>query len=108
MDKKQYPTSEEFLIDIPLYEVIKYEDDSLDKGQDLVNYNETLDTYCPKCNNHSIFSRENISYCNYSDGWINYGRFGIELICSRDKEHKLFFLFYAKIKQYKKLDNFHH
>ena len=99
----KYPTPEEFIVEIPLYENIVFDDDNLDKGQALINFNKTLDIYCPECNNHSIFERKQISYCNTQDGWINYGRFAIELTCSRDKEHKLFFLFYAKNKSIQKI-----
>ncbi len=91
----KYPTPEEFFINVPLYEVVTFDDDNLKKGQDLINFNKSLDAYCPECNKHSVFTRKRVSYCNSEDGWINYGRFAIELICSRHKEHKLFFLFYA-------------
>lgn len=99
----KYPTPEEFIVEVPLYEVIKFDDDNLDKGQALVNFNKTIDIYCPECNMHSIFERKSISYCQDRDGWINYGRFGIELTCSRNNDHKLFFLFHAKDKTIQKI-----
>lgn len=105
-EKKGYPTSEEFFINVPLYELVHYDDDSLAKGQELINFNKTIDTYCPKCNNHSIFSRHNIHYCTTPDGWINNGRFSIELSCSRNNQHKLFFLFYAEDKAIQKIGQF--
>ena len=99
----KYPTPEEFIIEVPLYENIVFDDENLEKGQALVNFNKTLDAYCPECNMHSIFERKQVSYCNSKDGWINYGRFAIELVCSRDKDHKLFFLFFAKNKSIQKI-----
>ena len=101
--QNKYPTPEEFIVEVPLYEVIKFDDDNLEKGQALVNFNKTIDIYCPECSSHSIFERKNISYCLDKDGWINYGKFGIELICSRNKDHKLFFLFHARDKSIQKI-----
>lgn len=90
----KYPTPKEFLIDIPLYEVITVEDGDLEEGRKLFCYDETLDTYCPQCNQHSIFSRTD-QFTNTSRVavWLEYTRFSITLSCSRDKSHKLFFLF---------------
>jgi hypothetical protein len=99
----KYPTPEKFMIEIPLYENIVFDDENLEKGQALINFDKTLDAYCPECNMHSIFERKQITYCNSVDGWINYGKFAIELQCSRNKEHKLFFLFFAKDKSIQKI-----
>lgn len=97
-----YPTPEEFFIEIPLYENIVFDDDNLDKGEALFNFDTTLDAYCPECNRHSIFERKEARY-SHENRWINFGKYAIELICSRNDEHKLFFLFYAKNKSIQKI-----
>lgn len=93
-----YPSSKGFLIEVPLYEVVKYEDADLDLGRQVVYFNETFDSYCPECNSHSIFERywgQN-KYISYeSAGWVNRGVFSIEVMCTRDRRHRLFFIFKA-------------
>lgn len=93
------PTPKEFLIEIPLYEVVAYQTEDLEQGRALYYFDETLDSYCPECNQHSIFSRDwgnskQLSHDEYS--WVDKGRFVIQLLCSRNSKHKLFFLFTAK------------
>jgi len=92
----KYPTPKEFLIDLPLYEIVTFEDEDLEEGRKLYCFNETLDTYCPECNQHSIFSRLG-NYTTTSDAsvWVDQGRFVISLGCSRNRSHTLFFLFQA-------------
>lgn len=98
-NEKKYPTPEEFLIDLPLYELISFADEDLEEGRKLRYFDETLDSYCPECNQHSIFSRywrdqRKIEYA--ADCWVNKGRFVIELQCSRNNKHMHFFLFNAE------------
>ena len=47
----------EFLIETPLYEVVRYEDADLELGRQIVYFDEIFDSYCPECNSHSIFER---------------------------------------------------
>lgn len=92
----KYPTPKEFLIDLPLYELVTFEDEDLEEGRKLFCFNETLDTYCPDCNQHSIFSRlGNYSTMYDASAWVDCGRFVISLGCSRNRSHELFFLFQA-------------
>lgn len=98
-NERKYPTPEEFLIDLPLYELISFADEDLEEGRKLRYFDETLDSYCPECNQHSIFSRywgnqRRIVYA--ADCWVNEGRFVIELQCSRNTKHMHFFLFNAE------------
>lgn len=100
----KYPTPKEFLIDLPLYEVVTFNDNDLEEGRKLYCFNEIIDTYCPECNQHSIFSREgNYSTTSNSEIWVDAGRFVISLVCSRNREHKLFFLFTAIEKSIQKI-----
>ncbi|WP_202802001.1 short-chain dehydrogenase [Catenovulum agarivorans] len=92
----KYPTPKEFLIDLPLYEKVTFQNEDLKEGRELFCFNETLDTYCPECNQHSIFSRIG-NHVTTTDAsiWVDRGRFSISLGCSRNRKHTLFFLFHA-------------
>jgi len=100
------PTAEEFLINIPLYEVVSYADDKLEKGLELLLCFGAFDFYCPDCNQHSIFHRlggynKGGNYPNNT--WVDKGKFNIELTCSRNSKHTLFFQFIAKGKTIQKI-----
>lgn len=93
-----YPTPKDFLINLPLYKVVNFEENELEHGRKVYYFDETVDMYCPECNKHSIFSRywrNSKSISHKADSWVDKGRFVIELQCSRDTEHMLFFLFTA-------------
>ncbi len=93
-ENKRYPTPSEFLLNIPLYDAVEFDEENLTEGEELYYFNESLDAYCPDCKEHSIFRRENRhQYVRNGTFWSNKGRFEIELICSRNDNHKLFFLF---------------
>lgn len=105
----KYPTARDLLINLPLYEIVNFEANDLEVGRQLYYYNETLDTYCPKCNKHSIFSRywpysKSISYLD--DSWVDEGKFAIELQCSRDSSHRLYFLFIAEGQSIQKIGQY--
>tara|TARA_R100001244_G_scaffold18234_2_gene19193 strand:+ start:2072 stop:2890 length:819 start_codon:yes stop_codon:yes gene_type:complete len=105
-DAKKYPTPKEFLIDLPLYETISFEDEGLEEGRKLLYFDGTIDTYCPECNQHSIFSRHwkgTHTISHKPDVWVNVGRFVVELKCSRSPEHILFFMFTAEGKSIQKI-----
>ncbi len=95
-NEKKYPTPKEFFIGLPLYEVLSFADEDLEEGRKLRYFDETLDSYCPECNQHSIFSRlwrykKEIKLAE--DCWVDEGRFVVEFKCSRNSKHMLFFLF---------------
>lgn len=109
-----YPSEEEFLIKTPIYKRFTYDKDNYYRGQNLINYREAIDTYCPECNSHSIFNRvDGDGNCPYPGSWLNWGLFSINYLCSRDSEHKLKFLFLAegnsieKIGQYPSMADLH-
>lgn len=90
----QPPTQKEFCIDYPLYEEYTFGPDQDRAGWYLLFSRGPIDTYCPKCESHSIFHRSHHQYINSRvETWIDKGHVGLALICSRDREHELFFLF---------------
>lgn len=104
MSKQDYPTPEDFLIKKPLYTIVKYEDDNLIKGKELINFDTSLDTYCLQCQKHSTFIRkEKDGHCSDINSWIDIGLFAINLLCTRKCGQKLTFIFYAKNKTIQKI-----
>ena len=102
----KYPTSKEFMIDVPLYEVISYEDEDLEHGRKLRFFEETFDSYCPECNSHSIFERHWDSQrfvSNDESSWVDYGFFRITIKCTRNRDHRLYFFFHANGQEIQKV-----
>ncbi|EJL6928591.1 hypothetical protein NMT03_004704 [Vibrio alginolyticus] len=99
MTNKVVPEPVDFLIQYPLYESCEYAQEDLKKGLDLYQFEGAFDCFCPECNEHSIFSSffSGTRYIHSStDHWINKGKFTVQAKCSRNEDHKLFFLFEAK------------
>jgi len=106
---KNYPSSQKFLIETPLYEVVRYEDADLELGRQIVYFDEIFDSYCPECNSHSIFERSWGKHKYISDdsaGWINRGVFFIEIKCTRDREHRQLFVLKAVDQTLQKIGQF--
>ncbi len=94
----KYPSSQGFLIETPLYEIVSYEDDDLELGRQVRYFDENFDSYCPECNSHSIFERHYPYSQNRSlepSSWVDKGVFSIEIQCTRNREHKQLFVFKA-------------
>lgn len=102
----KYSTPQDFLINAPLYEVIEYKDENLEEGRKLYYFDKTLDSYCSLCNQHSIFSRiwrGNHVIHMEPKSWVDQGWFTIELGCSRNRSHVLFFILNAEGKTIQKI-----
>jgi hypothetical protein len=94
----KYPSSQGFLIETPLYEIVKYEDADLELGRQIKYFNENFDSYCPECNSHSIFERDwgNSRYVdNDPSSWVDCGVFSIQIQCTRNRDHRQLFIFKA-------------
>lgn len=107
--KNSYPSPIEFLIETPLYEVVRYEDADLELGRQVVYFDEIFDSYCPECNSHSIFERkwgEHEYISNNSAGWTNSGEFLIEIECTRNRKHRQLFVLKAVDQTLQKIGQF--
>ena len=105
----KYPTPKEFMMDVPLYKVISYEDEDLEYGRKLYYFEGTFDSYCPDCNSHSIFERHWESHRFVSsdeNSWVDCGFFKIAIRCTRNRSHRLFFFFLANGQEIKKVGQF--
>jgi len=104
--ESKYPTPEEFLIKVPLYEKVVYSDEDLEEGSKIRFFSETFDSYCPSCNTHSIFEPFG-NYNHYShyksDTWLNADFFDITVRCTRNKSHKLVFKFHVEEQSIQKI-----
>jgi hypothetical protein len=91
---KPPPTKKEFCIDYPLYEEYTFAEIHDQEGWNVIFSQEPIDTYCPECNSHSIFHQHiNGSVPQYVDGWVGSRHFNVLLRCSRNSDHRLYFLF---------------
>jgi hypothetical protein len=65
---------------------------------------QAMDAYCPECESHSIFRRHVLGDSpGTPSGWVGRSRISVVLKCSRDVEHKLFFLFDVENRTVKKI-----
>jgi hypothetical protein len=88
------PTQKEFCIAYPLYEEFTFTEGQDQEGWEVFFSQEPIDTYCPKCNTHSIF-RQHVTgdIPRHFDAWVGCTRLAVVLKCSRDAHHRLFFIF---------------
>jgi hypothetical protein len=88
----QLPSPEDFFLNVPLYNLYPFDDEGTMRLYDLENFEGTIDAYCSECLNQSIFARALKSKANFSH--MTYDRlFSVGLQCTRNTDHKLFFLF---------------
>jgi hypothetical protein len=101
-----YPSPEDFLITSPLYESVEYAQEDVATGGKLYYFDGNIDSFCPECNNHTIFKRAWGYRCpdimDYKS-WVNKGEFTIVLACSRNYKHQLKFIFEATGKKIQKI-----
>lgn len=92
--KQEIPTSVDFFIKLPLYEKVEFDANDEDKILEFLNFRDVFDTYCPECNERSIFKRDILhSQQPYYDTQNVSGIFSREFKCSRNGHHKLYFTF---------------
>ncbi|QXG50244.1 short-chain dehydrogenase [Pseudomonas viridiflava] len=88
------PTKKDFCIAYPLYEEFTFAKGDDEAGWNVFFSQEPIDTYCPECNAHSIFHQHLTGGIpQFHDGWVGDRRFHVFLKCSRDSDHRLYFLF---------------
>lgn len=87
------PTPEQFYIEYPLYQEFNFGINQDKDGWLIKYFGGTIDTFCPECGNHSIFSHDSTNTMPNHNSWIRPHLFEVHLICSRNKNHKLYFQF---------------
>lgn len=91
---KQPPSPQEFYISYPLYQGFTFAEEQAQAGWNVFFSEEPIDTYCPKCNMHSIFRQSINGKVSYDpEIWTGNRHYAVSLKCSRNSEHLLFFLF---------------
>lgn len=89
------PTSEDFYLNHPLYEVIDFSNSSMNQFEQLVGAFGTFDSYCPECGEHSVFTRNTSeSDIIFYHGHLQHGYKMHYFNCARSKKHKLAFVLY--------------
>ena len=95
-----FPSPQEFFIDTPLYREVDLRMYAADKAYAIEYFHGTIDSYCIECGQTSVFKVQFRRYVpnldKYLEDYLNDAKFGIELYCSRDDEHKMLFYFVKK------------
>lgn len=100
------PTPKQFYIDYPLYEEFTFEKNQTRDGWRIKYFGGTIDTFCPECGSHSIFSHSPRNIQHEQDSWVFDHLFELTLTCSRNKEHQLYFLFRVRERTIQKIGQF--
>lgn len=100
------PTPKQFYIDYPLYDEFTFTEDQDRDGWRIKYFGETIDAYCPECGSHSIFSHNPRQILHEEDVWVYDHHFDVTLTCSRNKEHRLYFLFQVRGRIMQKIGQF--
>lgn len=100
------PTPEEFYISYPLYETVHFDDSQSEQGWLVKYFRGTIDTYCPWCGSHSIFSCTPQTTQSDREAWVKDHMFAIYLKCSRSSDHQLYFLFRVEGRGMQKVGQF--
>lgn len=109
----ELPSTEEFLINVPLYKSFETNFINIDRVKEYVNYRGPIDLFCTECNQLSVFKSnrpvgtddgrtgkkaaiDTIPPFEYKPpiGYDAPTFFTIELICSRNDSHKVHFQFH--------------
>jgi predicted RNA-binding Zn-ribbon protein involved in translation (DUF1610 family) len=100
------PTPAEFYIDYPLYEEVTFSEEQTSEGWRIKYFDGTVDTYCPDCGSHSIFSHV-VSRTEYDqDAWVYNHHFEVILKCSRNQAHLIYLLFQVRGRTIQKIGQF--
>lgn len=100
------PTPKQFYIEYPLYEESTFDKSQSRDGWKIKYFGGTIDTFCPECGSHSIFSHSPRSIQHEADSWEYNHLFEVVLTCSRNKEHQLYFLFQVRGRTIQKIGQF--
>ncbi len=86
------PKPADFLLNVPLYEVFRFDEDEGTPFFALEHFKESLDCHCPACGKHSVFTRPGEPKYADHHHLHNY-IFSLWFVCSRDQNHKIMFIF---------------
>ncbi len=93
-DKEKLPSPEDFCLNIPLYKGFFFDNEARSPFFGLEHFKGTLDCFCHDCSRHSVFNR--LGETKYTEHFHlrNYV-FSLWFACSRDANHRAFFVFRA-------------
>jgi hypothetical protein len=125
-----FPSVTDFLLYTPLYQSFEISEENVDKAIRIEKFIGPLDAFCVSCKQDSVFRLPGVSYSsryieapNINSGstpppskidkYISERVFEVELNCSRDDNHTIYFYFrvvdktIAKIGQFPSIADFH-
>lgn len=100
------PSPKQFYIEFPLYEEFTFEKNQSREGWTIKYFGGTMDAFCPECGSHSIFLHSPQNIQHEADSWEFNHQFSVTLMCSRKKEHQLYFLFRVRGRTMQKIGQF--
>jgi len=102
------PSPKQFYIEFPLYEEFTFMENQDKDGWRIKYFTGTMDAFCPECGSHSIFSRSlPINSTNtHSSDWVHDHLFEVTLKCSRQNEHRLYFIIQVNGRTMQKIGQF--
>ena len=93
----QLPEPQDLLMKVPLYEVFQVDESCFSKLYGTQYFDENIDWYCIECNRPTIFEGDNNdtnTYAHSNSGYMLSERlFLVSLVCQRDRNHKILFIF---------------
>jgi hypothetical protein len=94
--EEELPSPQDFCVSVPLYETFKF-NKTRKPFYELEYFKKSIDLYCPECGTHSVFIRTNLPQYWDKGPSYNYNNytFTLDFKCSRNENHKAFFLFLA-------------
>ena len=107
LDSIRPPTPQEFFIDLPLYEVVRFEINQLKEYRAIRYFSDTFDTFGPHCNQHSIFRNPSgpPPTAEYV-AWPQSGVFIVTFKCRRIESHTLTFYVLCSHRQMQKIGQY--
>lgn len=110
-----FPTPKDFCLNIPLYEVFPINSGNAGDINRLQHFAETLDAYCIRCKQNSIFQNTTVYYTApmEAEEALKNRTFNLDLACTRHSGHRIYFYFkvfnktITKIGQFPSVADFH-
>lgn len=93
-----FPSTQEFLINVPLYSKYNLKSYSPDYIFGLEYFSGTIDAYCLGCGQRSVFKRarawpQRVPQQDYREKYLDDRQFLVEMECTRDEHHTMRFYF---------------
>ena len=101
-----FPSPADFYLKLPLYEPVTVLEGQERDGWLVQYFKESIDSYCPECGAHSVFRTTRSGARFDVDDWVQDHLFDVNLECSRNREHHLYFIFKLANRELQKIGQY--